>query len=765
VDFPENPEAREREQIQASLDRSVRDALRPVAVGLGLCYASVVPALAVLQPAASGPLLMGASVLTSVVCTALWMFWRRRPVAPARAHGAATALGAIVLANAVALVVADPAPRHTMVFGLLVMAAGFLLLSWRWLAVLMTATLGAWGILAWASPDPRLWIDFGFTLAASSAAAGILHRVRVRTISRMERLHLESEERRQQLEETVEAAAREVAERRAQNLLLEQVARGASLHDGLEAVARVLEDQARGLRSSVLLVDEKAGCLRSCAAPSLPVEYTSRVDGIPIGEEEGCCGTAAYRGERVIVEDIASDPLWAKYKELALAHGLRACWSQPVFARERRVVATIALYFHEPRAPTGQEIRLIESAAHLASLLIERDVASREREQLQSGLFEARRLESVGLLAGGVAHDFNNLLAGVVGNAELALETLGEAETLRPLLLDVARAGKRAALLTRQLLEYAGRTQRTVVPLDLSVQVREIADLIRSGLHRNARIELDLPSSLPAVEADPAQIQQIVMNLVINSSEALGKDGGCVRIRVGLAELSAAEAGSLEPSAARVGGRYVVLRVEDDGCGMDEATRSRIFDPFFSTKERGSGLGLAAALGIVRSHGGGLRVESQPGVGTNFTVFLPESLRPAVVAPETRRAEFTATGTALLIDDESVVRRVLRRYLQRIGFDVIDAEGGREGIERLAVAEAPVKVAVVDMNMPGMTGEETLAALRELQPGLPVVLVSGYDETDASARLLREPRVGFLPKPFTRADLGECIQAVLEARE
>jgi two-component system cell cycle sensor histidine kinase/response regulator CckA len=373
---------------------------------------------------------------------------------------------------------------------------------------------------------------------------------------------------------------------------------------------------------------------------------------------------------------------------------------------------------------------------------VTRDIT--ERKVFEEQLQETQKLESLGVLAGGVAHDFNNLLVGILGNASLALDSAPPGSPARPLLEGVVQAGERAAALTGQLLDYSGRGRFLVQPLDLSLLVREIVALIHTSISKNVRLELALGEGLPAVEADTAQMQQLVMNLVINAAEAVGDCAGLVRVRT-----------SFEESE---GARQVRLEVEDDGCGMDEATRERIFDPFFTTKLTGRGLGLSAALGIVRSHGGTIQVDTAPGRGSRFTVWLPAAGAAAAPLRPAAAAGYHASGTVLVIDDESIVRETARLALESFGYTVVVAADGYAALDRLRTTPE-ISLVLLDLTMPVMSGEETLLELRRLRPGVPVILSSGFSEMDAIRRFEGLGLAGFLQKPYTADRLAEKIKA------
>lgn len=417
------------------------------------------------------------------------------------------------------------------------------------------------------------------------------------------------------------SAAPPLALAAAQGRVLDQLAAGAPLADTLTALVREIEALLPATTGSILLLED--GRLFLGAAPGLPDEYNRAVHGIAIGPSAGSCGTAAYRNEAVVVADIATDPLWAEPREFTLIHGLRACWSVPIRGRAGGVLGTFAIYYREPRAPAADELALVEGCASLAAVAIELNRAATERERVEVQLRHSQKLESLGVLAGGIAHDFNNLLTAVLGYAALAQEDLPSDAPASASVRGVETAALRAAALVQQLLAYAGRGAVAARPLDLSDLVRDTAQLLRTAVAKTASLELHLADGLPPVEADPAQIRQVIMNLLTNASESLGDAPGTVALRTGVrtlddpARYSPYAASDLHP------GRYVYAEVADTGSGMSPETLTRIFDPFFTTKFAGRGLGLAATLGIVRGHRGLIRVASELGRGTTFEVLFP----------------------------------------------------------------------------------------------------------------------------------------------
>ncbi len=393
-----------------------------------------------------------------------------------------------------------------------------------------------------------------------------------------------------------------------------------------------------------------------------------------------------------------------------------------------------------------------------------RDVG--ERKKFERELQETQKLESLGLLAGGIAHDFNNLLTGILGFASLAYSKVPVDDPVRPHLREIVQAGERAAFLTRQMLAYAGKGRFVTEAMDLGELVREISALVRTSISKTVELKLDLASNLPPIEADPAQIQQIVMNLVINGAEAIGDNTtGKVEIRTSLREINVREASEFFRAEESGPGTYVQLEVSDTGSGMDEATKARIFDPFFTTKFTGRGLGLAAVQGIVKGHNGAIRVYSTPGHGTSFLILLPARRRKTPAArPGQRSLSIPSGSVALVIDDEELIRRLADDVLSRAEIKVLTAENGKDGVEMFREHNRVVSVVVLDLQMPVMGGEEALVLLKQINPDVPVILSSGFDESEAARRFSKLKPARFLQKPYTVERLVEAIAATLNRR-
>ncbi len=391
------------------------------------------------------------------------------------------------------------------------------------------------------------------------------------------------------------------------------------------------------------------------------------------------------------------------------------------------------------------------------------DVTNSRR--LEERLLQSQKLESLGVLAGGIAHDFNNLLVGALGNAGLALMELPPESPVRPLIEEIQKATVRAADLTRQLLSYSGKGRFVLAHLDLARVVQDMSHLLGAVLSERVVIRYDLNESLPSVEADAAQIRQVLMNLVTNASDAIGDRQGVITVSTGVVHADATYLADTFVDDGLAPGRFVSLVVSDTGVGMTPETVTKIFDPFYTTKFVGRGLGLAAVLGILRGHHGAIKVASEPSRGTTFTVLLP-ALVDAVAAPAAvvAAAHGWAHGVVLVVDDEEGVRNVARRIFEREGFAVLVAKDGVEGVELFREHHAEVCAVLLDVTMPRMGGEAAFAEMRRIRDDVRVLLTSGYSEQEATARFAGHGLAGFVEKPFLPQSLVEKLRSVLDGR-
>jgi signal transduction histidine kinase/CheY-like chemotaxis protein len=391
-----------------------------------------------------------------------------------------------------------------------------------------------------------------------------------------------------------------------------------------------------------------------------------------------------------------------------------------------------------------------------------RERAEAERRAIETQMQQAQKLESLGLLAGGIAHDFNNILTGVMGYVDLARREAVSGSTQEKYLDEAVANCQRAADVAKQMLAYSGKGRFVVGPVDLSALVENSRPLLSVSAAKGCTLAYDLAPRLPAIEADTTQLQQVLLNLVINASEAIGDRTGTVTIRTAVRDCSADDLAVDYADDRHPPGRYVEWTVADTGTGMTAEVRARIFDPFFSTKFTGRGLGLAAVLGIVRGHRGTLTVDSEPGRGSTFRILLPAlaATPPAATPVPASTVDRSTSGRVLLIDDEDSVRAVAKVMLERLGYAVTAAATGPDGLELARAAAGSWSFAVVDLTMPGLNGLETATDLRRIQPGLKILLASGYDEAELAEGKAESPPDAFLQKPYALRELRVAIRAL-----
>jgi len=408
----------------------------------------------------------------------------------------------------------------------------------------------------------------------------------------------------------------------------------------------------------------------------------------------------------------------------------------------------------------------VETVLSTCRDITETKKAEEDRRILELQMQQAQKLESLGVMAGGIAHDFNNLLTIIRGNAELALMEVSQDAPSRPFLLSIDETTQRAADLCSQLLAYTGKAKFVTKSIDLNALLHETMDLLVVSLAKRASLDLRLKDRLPLIEGDQTQIQQILMNLVLNAAEAVEEKHGIVVIETGFENCETSFIQNISAGSTLTSGTYVYFKILDNGCGMSEQTMSRIFDPFFTTKFTGRGLGLAAVLGIVKSHSGFLRALSTFGEGSEFTVWLPtiENQTPGVkIVGNVIQQAWRGKGMILLADDEISVQRVTRRLLEKAGFDVIVAANGKEAVELFTQHRQKFVLVLLDLTMPVMDGIEAMRKMREIQPDIKVILSSGYHELEAKALLKtnEQPRA-FLEKPYSFNDLLKTLRMAIE---
>ena len=489
------------------------------------------------------------------------------------------------------------------------------------------------------------------------------------------------------------------------------------------------------------------------------------VDGRPAATTHGpgCVAVTGYTSEQLSADpDLWLDLVVPEDRDAVTDQPRRLFSGEQVAALEHRIVRKDGAlrWVRSTLVP-----RFDTSATLVAYDGLIQDIT--ERRALEEQLRQAQKMEGIGRLAGGIAHDFNNLLTAILGYLEMARldlpEDLPTDHAIRSDLDEIGAAGDRAAGLTRQLLAFASKQIVTPVRLDLSVQVAGLLKMLSPLLGENIVVETDLEPEIGAVEADPGQIQQLLINLAVNARDSM-PDGGRLIIETASEEVTEASA------AARPGtrsGSYVRLSVTDTGCGMSEEVQSHLFEPFFTTKERGkgTGLGLATCHGIVRQMGGHIRVFSEPNVGTTFRIFLPRvegpATAPSAVAPISPTP--VGTETLLVVEDEPVVRRLAVLGLRAYGYKVIEASDGLEALGIAGRIAPTLDLVISDVIMPGISGAELVRRLGAVAPGVRRLLVSGHAESTVLPAGLADVGAAFLPKPFTPERLARKVREVLDA--
>jgi PAS domain S-box-containing protein len=386
-----------------------------------------------------------------------------------------------------------------------------------------------------------------------------------------------------------------------------------------------------------------------------------------------------------------------------------------------------------------------------------------ERLEMERKLLHSQKLESLGVLAGGIAHDFNNLLTIILGELELALLKLPEDSQVVPKLKQAMTACQRAAILIRQMLAFSGKGHVDLTFIDLNDMILENTALFRSSISRNINLKVDTHPGLPSIKGDKGQLQQVIMNLIINASEAIGSRAGVITVMTGSGEFDEGYLSGSRLDEKPPGGRFVYLEVSDSGCGMDKATIGRIFEPFFTTKFTGRGLGMSALLGIIRTHGGAIMVDSEVDSGSVFRILLPvcdalprqaEGSAPLLERVELPR-EFS--GSILVVDDEDDVRNLCMAIAEFLGFDAVAAADGLEALQVFDDKSEEICLVILDMTMPNMDGLHTLRRLRQIRRDVKIILISGFSQEKVSEVFAGETPCAYLQKPFTVEELRSSI--------
>jgi len=486
----------------------------------------------------------------------------------------------------------------------------------------------------------------------------------------------------------------------------------------------------------------------------------AEADGTLIACNDAFCAVVGYSQSELLGKSTASLSSWINSDERKamytdLASGKCVDWMEFKLRRRDGQSRTMQI-FSRPFELGGRNV----------VLSVARDIT--DQRNLEQQMLHSQKLESLGVLAGGIAHDFNNLLTGILGNADLAKSEMSPLAPARASLEGIETAARRAADLCRQLLAYSGRGRFLIEPLNLQELVQEMGHLLLVSISKKVVLKYHFASEVPLVEADATQLRQVVMNLVVNASEAVGERSGVISVTVGLSHCESDYLEGCLGADRMTPGDYVYLEIADTGRGMDKPTMDRIFDPFFSTKFTGRGLGLAAVLGIMRGHHGAIKVYSELDRGTTFKLLFPVSDGPNAHKPKPNQDSangYRASGKILLADDEETIRSLGRRMLQRAGFEVVVAADGREAIDKFTREKDSIDLVILDLTMPHADGEACYREMRRQQPGVMVILSSGYNEQDIVNRFAGKGLAGFVQKPYTTDDLLAKVRKAFENRK
>ena len=608
----------------------------------------------------------------------------------------------------------------------------------RWLAPQTKAGLPAW---AWRSGVAVL------AALALSIAVAVVFRRKVRQATA-------------EIRELNEGLQRELSERHRVEEQIFHVAGGVSAATGETFLHELVKHLAGATEADVAFIGEcfsaegqaRVRTLSAFAgdAPVANFEYL----------ESGTPCERAIRGEICLFPSDVQEA----FPSCTLLQDLQAqsYVGAPLMDSHGQPMGVLAVLHRAPLDSPAEVASLLRIFSARAAAELERRNTEGARALLERQMQHAQKLESLGVLAGGIAHDFNNLLTAMLGHMNVAQMKLAPESPALPHLESLERIIHRAADLTRQMLAYSGKGRFVVRPYDLNHVVQEVTHLLEVSISKKIALRFHLAPSLPQVEADAAQIQQVIMNLVTNAADAIGDAEGTIRLSTAALQVDRAYLDQVFHGQDLAPGTYVTLEVSDTGCGMTPEVLARIFEPFFTTKISGRGLGLSATVGILKGHRAGLRIYSEPGRGTTFKLLFP--------ATETRREPesiqvaipiLVRKATVLLVDDEDMILESAAAVLESIGLTVVTAGDGREALDTLQRMDGKVDVVLMDLTMPHMDGREAFHHIRRLQPHLPVILSSGYNEQESIQDFMGRGLTAFLQKPYTLRTLEAAVLGAL----
>ena len=507
-----------------------------------------------------------------------------------------------------------------------------------------------------------------------------------------------------------------------QNRILQIIARGWPLQEILDQLCLHIEQLSEGALCSILLMNDHGRSLRSAAGPSLSPEYLEALDGLRVGRCAGSCGSAAFLGRPVIVTDVAEDPQWEDFRDVAAQFDIGACWSAPFFSQADKVLGTFAISHAHACEPTPFQIELMGAATNLAGI-------AAERHAFDMAALQTEKMESLGVLAGGLAHDFNNLLTSILGGITLASSYSENGSSQSQALESAEAASLRARDITQQLLTFARGGAPVTRAESVQALLRETAEFTLHG----ARVtyQLRVADGLPQAQIDRGQFSQAVQNILLNAVQAM-PEGGTIGIEVTAVDYRGEQALPIES------GIYLRVEISDTGVGIPAHHLDSIFDPYFTTKEEGRGLGLATSYSILKRHRGCIDVASTPGQGTWITFYVPATDEaPAPSGQDAYDASRPLGLHVLLMDDEEMVLKVTTQVLTRIGCTWSTTTGGTATLrayDEAVDSDSPFDAVILDLTIPGdMGGEAAAEQLRQRHPDAFLIVSSGYRDSPVMA--------------------------------
>ena len=539
--------------------------------------------------------------------------------------------------------------------------------------------------------------------------------------------------------------------------ILKSIAAGESASKIYDDIARLYESRHPGLRCSMLTLHGNK--LHHGRAPSLPEAYCQAVHGLENGPNIGSCGTSTYTGQRVIVEDIETDPKWSKLKGIALQHGMRCCWSEPIKNSSGKVLGAFGMYYDHPAEPTDEESIDLESAARLAAIVM-------EREERENQLNQKHKMEAVGYMAGGMAHNFNNNLSIILGNVELSQMKQAPGSDVIPFLENAKIAVRRSRDLVQKIITYSRKGITHKAPMQLVTIIDETLDLLHSTLATSVTLQRNFApdSETKLINADASQIQEILINLCNNAIHAMDEKGE-VKISLGFVDLLQHD---IPVQYNCFPGHYAKLSVQDSGCGISEEMLNKIFDPFYTTKEEheGAGMGLSTVQGVVAQHGGIIKVNSVIGRGTIFDLYFPIIDEAPVSAPAPENTTF-ARGTEhiLFVDDDGMLVSLGEQLLTEMGYQVSTMTDSAEALKTFTANADRFDLVITDQTMPSLTGKDLIREIKKVRPDIPSILYTGYSSKVDEEEARRLGISAFLMKPLDLQVLSQTIRRVLGEEE